>query len=274
MKIGLLAAAALLAAGALVTAALGAGAEGLFEEGSADSFSYQGCDELIVEKGAVFSVEVTGGPGSAIEAEVVRPRDSGLEVKRERSGRSLRLWVERRPAWFAWSPGEHRLSLRVPRDCRVAVETDTGSINVEGLRGAQRLRTDTGRITVRECRGEIRAESDTGGLVFSRVEGDLQAGSDTGGIVLSEFRGRLDLRSDTGSLEGRFVELTADCQLATDTGSIDFELERGLEDLAFELSSDTGLLWVGSAKGRKRLALGGGPLKVRARSDTGSISFR
>ena len=68
--------------------------------------------------------------------------------------------------------------------------------------------------------------------------------------------------------------LTADCQLATDTGSIDFELEHGLEGLAFELASDTGLLWVGSAKGRKRLALGGGPLKVRARSDTGSISFR
>ena len=257
MKIGLPAAAALLAlvaAGALVAAVLGAGAEGLFEEGSADSFAFQDCDELIVEKGAVFSVVVIGGPGSAIEAEVVRPRGSGLEVKRERSGRSLRLWVERRP--FAWSPGEHRLSLRVPRDCRLMVETGTGSIDVEGLRGDQRLRTDTGRISVRECRGEIRAETDTGG------------------IVLSEFRGRLDLRSDTGSLEGHSVVLTADCQLTIDTGSIDFELERSLEGLAFELASDTGLLWVGSAKGRKRLALGGGPLKVRARSDTGSVSFR
>jgi len=91
------------------------------------------------------------------------------------------------------------------------VETGTGSIDIEGLRGDQRLRTDTGRITVRECRGEIRAETDTGG------------------IVLSEFRGRLDLRSDTGSLEGRSVVLTADCQLTTDTGSIDFELEHGLK---------------------------------------------
>jgi hypothetical protein len=269
MKIGLLAAAALLA---WVAAVPGAGAEGLFEEGSADSFSFEGCDELAVEKGAVFSVEVTGGPGSAIQAEVVRPRGSGLEVKRERSGRSLRLWVERRP--LAWSPGEHRLSLRVPRDCRLAVETGTGSIHVEGLRGDQRLRTDTGRITVRQCRGAIQAATDTGSQVFSRVEGELQAGSDTGGIVLSEFRGRLELRSDTGSLEGRSVVLTGDCQLATDTGSIDFELEDGLEGLAFELASDTGLLWVGSAKGRRRLALGGGPLKVRARSDTGSISFR
>jgi len=135
-----------------------------------------------VEKGAVFSVVVIGGPGSAIEAEVIRPRGSGLEVKRERSGRS-----------------------------RLVVETGTGSIDIEGLRGDQRLRTDTGRITVRECRGEIRAETDTGG------------------IVLSEFRGRLDLRSDTGSLEGRSVVLTADCQLTTDTGSIDFELEHGLK---------------------------------------------
>jgi len=257
MKIGLPAAAALLAlvaAAALVAAVLGARAEGLSEEGTADSFAFQGCDELIVEKGAVFSVVVIGGPGSAIEAEVVRPRGSGLEVKRERSGRSLCLWVERRP--FAWSPGEHRLSLRVPRDCRLMVETGTGSIDVEGLRGDQRLRTDTGRISVRECRGKIRAETDTGG------------------IVLSEFRGRLDLRSDTGSLEGHSVVLTADCQLTIDTGSIDFELEHGLEGLAFELASDTGLLWVGLAKGRKRLALGGGPLKVRARSDAGSISFR
>lgn len=135
-----------------------------------------------MEKGAVFSVVVIGGPGSAIEAEVIRPRGSGLEVKRERSGRS-----------------------------RLVVETGTGSIDIEGLRGDQRLRTDTGRITVRECRGEIRAETDTGG------------------IVLSEFRGRLDLRSDTGSLEGRSVVLTADCQLTTDTGSIDFELEHGLK---------------------------------------------
>jgi hypothetical protein len=104
------------------------------------------------------------------------------------------------------------------------------------------------------------------------VEGDLKAGSDTGGIVLSEFRGRLDLRSDTGSLEGRSAVLTADCRLATDTGSIDFELERGLAGLAFELASDTGLLWVGSAKGRKHLALG--LTEVRARSVTGSIAFR
>ena len=153
-----------------------------------------------MEKGAVFSVVVIGGPGSAIEAEVIRPRGSGLEVKRERSGRS-----------------------------RLVVETGTGSIDIEGLRGDQRLRTDTGRITVRECRGEIRAETDTGSQVFSRVEGDLKADSDTGGIVLSEFRGRLDLRSDTGSLEGRSVVLTADCQLTTDTGSIDFELEHGLK---------------------------------------------
>jgi hypothetical protein len=107
-----------------------------------------------VERGNAFSVTVTGGSGSQIEGRIVAPHDSRLSVHHERRGDTVRLWVERRHSFLWWTSGEHRLELRVPRHCRVQVQTGIGRIEVEGVRDeldlrADRARSDTGSIRFR-----------------------------------------------------------------------------------------------------------------------------
>jgi hypothetical protein len=241
---------------ALLLTALGAGAEGWFEEESADTFDYNNCDELVVEKAAVFSVEVAGDSGSRITGRIIQPRNSRLEVKHERRGRTVRIWAVERWSFFGWTTGEHRLQLRVPSNCNVRVDTDTGSIFVEDLRGDLTLRADTGSVTVRDCRGE------------------LQASTDTGNVEVADFRGRLALRSDTGSLTGAGVELNGDSTFRTDTGDIEFQLDNPRSELRYELATDTGRIEVGANRAREWLASGDGHILVRAESDTGSLQYR
>jgi hypothetical protein len=252
----------------------GAGAEGWFEEESRDTFRYDDCDRLVVDRANVFSVTVTGSSGSQIEGRIVAPHDSRLRVHHERRGDTIRLWVERRHSFFWWSSGEHRLELRVPRRCRVNIQTSTGRIEVEGVRDELDLRTDTGTITVADCRGEITARAGTGSLRFQDVEGKIAASADTGSISMAGFRGRLELRADTGSLTGEEVALTEDSSFETDTGQIAFELNNFTAELRFELSTDAGSIEAGGDRARRSLSAGSGPILVRARSDTGSIRFR
>lgn len=252
----------------------GARAEGWLEKESQNTFRYDDCDRLVVERAGVFSVSVTGGPGSQIEGRIKAPQDSRWRVRHERRGDAVHIWVERRHDLWFWLSGEHHLELRVPRQCRVQVQTDTGRIEVDGVGGGLNARTDTGAIAVADCRGRIMARADTGSLVFQNIEGDITASADTGSISITGFRGRLDLRSDTGSLTGEEVILSGDSSFQTDTGRIAFELDNFADELHFELTTDTGLLEADGNRARKSLATGMGPILVQARTDNGSIRFR
>ena len=237
------------------------------------SFRYDGVEAVEILDGAIYSVQVTGGAGSALEAQVYAPRGTSVGVEHRRTGSTVQLRTYRRGRLFGSPGGRHEIVLRVPRDCALSIRTATGSVAVSDVNGGKSLRTDTGAIELRDSQGNVVAESNTGAHSYEGIRGNLDARTDTGSVTIVGLTGALHVSTDTGRIEAGDVRLTGDCSLESDTGSIQVELDQRLEEFRFDVRSDTGSIAVGATSARGRLLTGEGALSFTARSDTGSITI-
>lgn len=171
---------------------------------------------------------------------------------------------------------EPRLTIEVPLQARVAVQSASGDVEARGLRGDQRLRTASGDIRVQEAMGEIGLETVSGeielGLVGAAeltvrsVSGDV---SIDGGIAtrlgLSTTSGDVRVASELGNGPHSISTLSGDAWIAPG---------RGVRIVARTISGDirTHLPHTseGSA-GRRSLTIGDGSTVVEFKSVSGDL---
>jgi hypothetical protein len=243
---------------ALLLGAAGAAmASGTDEE---NQFSSLGIDTVSV-KAESLDVEVQGsrGPSVSMAAWIDGEpsfESQGIRIRHERSGSSLRVWVERTRLLFgAFARG--RIELQVPRGTRLLVESVSGSISTEGCERAQlSLGSISGRISVRDSRGT---------LTISTV---------SGAVSLESVSGRIAARTISGSIVARRTELTDDASFSSISGRIDVDLDTALDRLRFDLSSVSGSITIGNIKTAKGLRMGSGPVTLTGRTVSGSQHYR
>lgn len=128
--------------------------------------------------------------------------------------------------------------LAVPASVSVRAHTDSGRVNVTGVRAAD-ASTDSGSVTVRHVTGDVTARSDSGSVTLQDVGGTLQASTDSGSIGATELRSaNATAASDSGSIHLAFTSAPKNVRMNDDSGSL-------------------------------RLAVPGGPYNVDARTDSG-----
>jgi hypothetical protein len=172
-----------------------------------------------------------------------------------------------------------RLEVQAPQDSRLRARTDSGGIDVRGIKGPIDCETDSGGIHANEIDGEVRARADSGGIHIRRVNGPVYAQADSGGIDALEVAGAVEAEVDSGGI--RITQTKADSIKAhADSGGADITLAStgGYE---LEAHSDSGgitapELTVSGQISRRHVAgkvRGGGP-RVDVRTDSGRISIR
>ncbi len=242
------------------------------EEVLLDSFEYGGVDALEISRGSIYSVEVSAHAASSVRVEVYAPRDTRRVVHHRRDGGSVRIWtVNRFRLFVSRIRGSHRMVISAPRTCLLDISTDTGSISVRPIDGPKQLETDTGAVSVQGASGDITVETDTGDVRLETTRGHLEIKTDTGSIAVDDHIGDIAARSDTGEIIATGLELRGDAELETDTGDIHLKMAGALDGFTFDIATDTGSIAVGSTKARGKLVMGEGALKVRVRTDTGSV---
>ncbi len=201
---------------------------------------------------------------------VIETTDDGLTVReRDSSGISFGRGVR-----------TVQLEIDVPATAEVGVDTASGWIDVQGIRGPQRYRTAAGEIGLRGVAGRIDVNAVSGDLTVDLVDAaELAIRSVSGDVRISG--GRLDsLRVQTTSGDvrvdsplvgrsGNAVEtLSGDVDLVAGEG-IRVEARTVSGDLASDLPHRTD-----GRMGRRTMIVGDGAIELAFRSVSGDLRIR
>jgi DUF4097 and DUF4098 domain-containing protein YvlB len=141
--------------------------------------------------------------------------------------------------------------IEVPRDLRVEVAANNGTITARALRGSATLRSDNGTVDAVGLRGPARLESDNGDVRAEALEAtEVEARSSNGDVLvdLQVVPTRVVAESDNGDVELRVPrsEDAYDLDLGTDNGSEFGQLRTDPDsDRTLVVRSDNGDVTVG-----------------------------
>lgn len=121
--------------------------------------------------------------------------------------------------------------LKVPRFCRIEVQTSNGMISVEGVNGDLDLTSSNGRIRAEEVEGAFKLQTSNGRIEMVRCTGPIEVSTSNGRV---EFDGNLtgednQITTSNGSVQvmlgsGVLVDVTAE----TSNGKVDCSAEHAV----------------------------------------------
>ncbi len=173
-----------------------------------------------------------------------------------------------------------QLDIDLPADADLGIDTASGSVVTEGLRGPQQLKTASGDVLLRNAMGAIELSAVSGDATIELAgAATLTARSVSGDLVVRG--GRIDaLRVATTSGDIRLdSELAGDSDHAIETLSGDVELVAGsglrvdARTVSGDLMSDLPHRTEGSM-GRRALIVGDGATHLAFRSVSGDLRIR
>jgi hypothetical protein len=117
--------------------------------------------------------------------------------------------------------------LVVPASMTVRAHTDSGRVNINGVRSAD-AGSDSGSVTVRHVTGDVTADSDSGSLTVQDVGGTVRAHTDSGSIHGNELRAAsATASSDSGSIHLAFLSPPSNVTMSADSGSLHLAVPGG-----------------------------------------------
>ena len=180
--------------------------------------------------------------------------------------------------------------INVPQNLELAkIETDGGSVTVNGISGRSEIESGGGGIHLDDIGGAVTAETGGGGIEVGTIGGDVNLQTGGGNIKIGSVKGKINAESGAGSLvvlsglQGAVLETGAGSirvdkclgkvRASTGGGSIDLGDIGG----AAEIESGAGSIRLASAKGPVSVQTGGGSIQldgapsVRAETAAGGI---
>jgi Putative adhesin len=122
----------------------------------------------------------------------------------------------------------------------IAIDTGSGSLDVENVQGPVNIHTDSGDITARNIKGQMTMEAGSGSIRVTGANGQLKATTHSGDVIVRSgtLSGQSALKTDSGSVrfEGA-LDAKGSYQLSTNSGDIDLTLPA---NTAFQLAATTG----------------------------------
>lgn len=246
----------------------------------------------------VGTIKVYGGSQQGITYSI-HTQAPGSEERARRSfdGYKINASVRGDTAWITaeWEEDRpHRFNgefvINVPRDMDSAkIETDGGSVQVQGITGRVDAQTGGGGIRLEDIGASIKAETGGGNIDIGRVGGELSIETGGGTIRIGDVQGKIDASSGGGNIEVnscqqettletgggsiRVQSCNSRVKASTGGGSIDIGDIGG----PAELETGGGSIRLASAKGLVRAETGGGTIElngvpaVHAETGAGSI---
>jgi hypothetical protein len=230
---------------------------------------------------AAADIRVTGGDGDRV---IVRTADGAplpgwIAFDLARDSVTIR-GKETFGLTFALGSRTVSLDVQVPAGAEVTIETASGDVGTEWLRGAQRLKTVTGDIRVGHASGPVQVVAVSGDAAIEldrpttvdarSVSGDVRVrGARVEALRLGTTSGDIRIDSDlaTGS-EHTIETLSGDVDLVADGG-----LRIDARTVSGDLMSDLPHRTEGSM-GRRALIIGDGATRIAFRSVSGDLRIR
>jgi hypothetical protein len=214
----------------------------------------------------------------AVDGPVVRVHDDRGEVEGafsiDRATGSLALRSGHTGSFGAHPPD---LVIDVPRRATVVIESASGDLQADGLRGDQRFRTASGDVTLREVGGALSIEAVSGDVEITAVDdssisartvsGDLAIRAATiESLRLSTTSGDLRLAGHLAGSGPFSIETVSGDTLLAVAGDVRIEMQTVAGDMRSEIEARTE-----GGRGRRIMTVGSGGPTLAVRSMSGDL---
>jgi hypothetical protein len=126
------------------------------------------------------------------------PVSDGVEIRGD--GAKMSSW------WHVGTDLDVDISVTVPREYNVRVETSGGDVHIGGVQGRLDGETSGGDIRLRDITGPIKMTTSGGDIEAGRVNGDVSLETSGGDIRLSQITGRVNVTTSGGDITVGDVE--------------------------------------------------------------------
>jgi len=231
---------------------------------------------------------------------VVRPGSDGevnvhgeikhFRCKVQQHGNEIRITSQMTVEWYEWiylwveflfsGWPKCNLDITVPVESVVQISSQTGHVEISGIKGEAYVQNSTGTVKASDIQGKVNVRASTGNVHIRNVMGDVQADSGTGGVRMENVAGNVAARSNTGSIHfSGILSPEGQHQFTTGTGSIRITLQE--PDIAFDATVGTGSVFCYPEKAITRKDtrsvqgyFGNGRGRLMAHTGTGSIHIQ
>jgi len=154
------------------------------------------------------------------------------------SGVTLSASNSSRPFPFGGARSWVDYSVEVPSGVRVNANSESGSIEVDGVAGPVQAETSSGTLTLMNLADAAQARSTSGSVVLNNIAGDIVANSSSGQIRATSVRHIREVKSSSGSisLEGTFTDAA---QVQASSGTVTVKLLPG-SAVQLDVTTDSG----------------------------------
>ncbi len=147
------------------------------------------------------------------------------------------------------------LVVTVPSTFNLAIDDDSGDINIAGVQGNIEIDDDSGSITINQGHN-ITIDDDSGDLDLQNITGNIEISDDSGSINIRDVRGNLVIEDDSG-----------DITLTSITGSVDIDDNSGsisAKQLGsyINIEDESGDIYVEHVNGLVTIEDGSGSIRV------------
>ena len=95
--------------------------------------------------------------------------------------------------------------VRVPRDTRLVIATESGAITVDGVGGSVLVTTQSSSIALSGINGTTEIKTGSGDVTVDRAAGGLRVVTQSSAITLRGLSGPLDARTQSGAVRASFA---------------------------------------------------------------------
>jgi DUF4097 and DUF4098 domain-containing protein YvlB len=95
--------------------------------------------------------------------------------------------------------------VRVPRDTRIVIGTDSGDVTVDDVTARVLVTTQSSSVTLASIGGPSEVKSGSGAVAVDRASGGLRVATQSSAITLRGLRGALDARTQSGAVKVAFA---------------------------------------------------------------------
>ena len=112
--------------------------------------------------------------------------------------------------------------IRVPRDTKVIVSSDSGAVEVHTITGPVTVSTDSSEITLTRLGGTTEVKTGSGDVKVDGASGGLRVATESSSMILRGLAGALEARTQSGAVRASF---TGAGSADVETGSSAIQLE-------------------------------------------------
>jgi DUF4097 and DUF4098 domain-containing protein YvlB len=95
--------------------------------------------------------------------------------------------------------------VRVPRDTRIMIGTDSGAVTVDDLSAPVSVSTQSSTIALSDITGATQVKTGSGSVTVDRMAGGLRVATQSSAITARGLSGALDARTQSGAIRAAFT---------------------------------------------------------------------